>query len=165
MFCWFIPSYLINILCISLFQSHYLIYSLEKSSFLSIQFLWTVLLAILTSLRICSAFAFFIMVTFQLIFRTLLFEFLISSELKKSHVVYKLSYILCSVFAFLPFVFLLHFPPWDHATVHSNHGAFGIYSTSRFVNRRINCCFTIDLYSLYGELYFTEKRANVMMHT
>ena len=110
MFCWFIPSYLINILCISLFQSHYLIYSLEKSSFLSIQFLWTVLLAILTSLRICSAFAFFIMVTFQLIFRTLLFEFLISSELKKSHVVYKLSYILCSVFAFLPFVFLLHFP-------------------------------------------------------
>ena len=62
----------------------------------------------------------------------------------------------CSAFCTPP-----SFPPYDNAAVHSNHGAFGIYSTSRFVNRRIECCFIINLYSLYGELYFTEKRDNV----
>lgn len=74
---------------------------LEKSCTLSIQFLWCVLLVILTYLHICSAFIFFVAVAFQLIFRTFLHDLLISPELRKRRFggMCSLAYTLCSVFA------------------------------------------------------------------
>ena len=71
--------------------------SLEKSSFLAIQFLWTVLLIIFTSLHLCSVFILFIIVLFQVLFRCLLLDMLISRELRRGDFAYQVAYILCSV--------------------------------------------------------------------
>ena len=70
--------------------------SLERSSFLAIQCVWTVVLVIFTGLHICSAFLLFLTVLFQLLFRCLLLDTLISRELRRGHIMYRLAYTLCS---------------------------------------------------------------------
>lgn len=74
---------------------------LEKSCFLSIQFLWSLLLFLLTCLHICSAFLFFVIVAFQVIFRSFLHDILIFSELRKHSfgAMHSLAFVLCSSLA------------------------------------------------------------------
>lgn len=82
--------------------------SLENSSFLAIQFVYTVLLAVLTSLRICTAFLFFINVAFHVLFRSILLDRLISRELEHSHFMRGIAYTLCSAFGTgLPWMIIL----------------------------------------------------------
>lgn len=89
-----VHTQLIKRTCYSLAQ-------LEKSSVLCVQFLWSCVLVILTCLHICSAFIFFINISFQLIFRSLLHDLLLSPELAKNRFdgIRRLAFVLCSVFA------------------------------------------------------------------
>ncbi len=85
---------------------------MEKGSFLSILILMSGFLVLFTLLHLSSGFVFFIIVSFQLIFRSFLLDTLLSPELRKkrNEFVYQLSYVLCSAFSFgLPFMLLSHF--------------------------------------------------------
>ncbi len=80
---------------------------MEKGSFLSILILMSGFLVLFTLLHLSSAYIFLIFVSFQLIFRSILLDTLLSPELRKRRFdsMYQLSYVLCSALSIgLPYM-------------------------------------------------------------
>lgn len=76
-------------------SSSYSAQSLERSAFLSVQLLCTMILMILTCLRICSAFMLLIPVLAHILFRSVLLDKIISRELPTGHFMHHVAYAVC----------------------------------------------------------------------
>lgn len=80
----------------------------EQSSFHAITLFYTLLLALLTYLRVCSAFFFAVWLLFSLVFRHLLWDIIIQQALSPRHhrTTYYSLFTLCMAFSLsLPFIF------------------------------------------------------------